>query len=875
MPTGAGVTVGIVDTDFDVNNPELAGRLRKEVYSPPAGSRAAGFFGAQGTGDPHGTEVAEVLGGRHSGIAPEVRMLGIASGWGKHLQLNAEINDRLYDQGVRIFNQSNGVGSIDTSTNGAVYYDRYAPFVAKGGLFVWSTGNLGRLQPSMTAGLPRNYPELQTGWLAVTAVNAVGGSQGFSAGDTVPGAISSYANRCGVAANWCLAAAGDFVSPSSGKREFGTSFAVPLVSGTLALVQQVYPWMRADLLRQTILSSARPMGESEIYGWGILHPARAIQGPALFSQILARGPDVHVSFDHMTSTFANAIGGDAGLVKDGSGTLILPAANTYRGGSRIVNGSLHITGSVASGIQIDRGGTLAGAGGLIGGSVLNHGQVRQAGQGLTIAGDYTATSDAVLSSDMHTPLKIGGSAVLGNSHLVLTTANVYVPAPGQRLPRPVLNAAGVNGSFNSVGFKRAGAPWPPLLAARVAYAADAVHLHLSRIAMTTAARAFGTDATRIASAANLEQAMRAADAVALARPGHGNALLNSAAALQRVDSLAALGLALDSLSGQIHASAPVLSFQQAQALNRRLSQRMALAARRSQSAPPSWWGSRSATRGKLARSGYAGANTSATGRQFGVDTRLASGALIGAAVSYTESRASFDRFGGNLKGRQIGLSLYTRRAWPLAEETDKGAYVAARIGAGRVWTAINRVAIAGSDIANLHSTRRDNLLAAYVESGIEAYGKAQAGGRSRGGITVMPFAAIACVHLKRGGFQEQGGSFGLRSDSRLYRQWSTLLGVRTAFDLHWFGGRSRMLADAAWQHALNDGKLDVQATFTAAPASNFTVQGIALPRNSGWSSIAIATAINRRWSWFARYDRQFSSGWGTHMASLGVRIALD
>lgn len=251
--TGAGVTVGIVDTDFDLTNPELAGRLTKEVYSRPGNSANAGFFGAPGTGDSHGTLVAEVLGGRHSGIAPEVQMAGIASGWDENILLEEAINHRLYDQGIRIFNQSNSLGSIEQSVNGTssvnstTYRDRYAAFVAKGSLFVWSTGNSGWFQPTMTAGLPVLFPELQTGWLAVTAINAVAGTHGLR------GVISNYANSCGVAANWCLAAAGDFVSPSSGQREFGTSFAVPLVSGTAALVQQVYPWMNADLLRQTIL----------------------------------------------------------------------------------------------------------------------------------------------------------------------------------------------------------------------------------------------------------------------------------------------------------------------------------------------------------------------------------------------------------------------------------------------------------------------------------------------------------------------------------------------------------------------------------------------------------------------------------------------
>ena len=316
--TGAGVTVGIVDTDFNVASPELAGRISKDVYTA-----GAGFIGASGNGDSHGTQVAEALGGTNTGVAPDVQMYGIAAGFNGGVQLNTDIYNRLYNSGVRIFNQSNTAGSIAAPSNSATYNNIYQPFVAKGSLFVWATGNDYSSQPSMTAGLPALYPSLQTGWIAVTAVNAAGGGQGYSSSDTTPGVISSYANRCGVAANWCLAAPGDFVSPSAGGRVYGTSFATPAVTGALALVQQVYQWMTADLLRQTILSTATSMNDTATYGWGLLNAAKAVNGPALFTQSLALGANVNVSFNGMSSTFSNDIGGDAGLIKSGTGSLTL------------------------------------------------------------------------------------------------------------------------------------------------------------------------------------------------------------------------------------------------------------------------------------------------------------------------------------------------------------------------------------------------------------------------------------------------------------------------------------------------------------------------------------------------------------------------
>ena len=864
--TGAGVTVGVVDTDFDVGTPELAGRLRKEVYSAPADGRPAGFFGAAGNGDPHGTEVAEALGGRNVGMAPEVQIHGIAAADGGHVQLNTAINRHLYRQGIRIFNQSNGVGAIATPVNQETYYKIYAPFVAGNSLFVWSTGNHGRLQPSMTAALPSLYPDLQTGWLAVTAVNAVGGSHGFSATDIVPGAISSYANSCGVAANWCLAAAGDFVSPSSGKREYGTSFAVPVVTAAAALVQQVYPWMNGDLLRQTLLSSAHRMRDTDTYGWGILNPARAIHGPALFMQRLALGPAVQVHIDGMASTFWNAIGGDAGLVKDGSGSLTLSAINTYSGDNRIINGTLNITGAVAAGVLIESGGTLRGAGGRIHGSVVNQGRLHNSGRDLTIDGDYTALSHAALFNDMRTTLMVGGQATPGNSHVVLLPGIGYVGAQAGQMPHPILRAGIVAGRFGPVGWHQPGAPLPPLLAARVSYSADTVHLHLHRIATPLAAQALGNDATHSNSAANIEQAMLSADAAGSRRP----ALRRSAAVLQQVPTLAALGQALDSLSGQIHASILALPFQQMEAINRVLAARM-MTQMTAAGPQRQLWGVTSEASGKLVQAGYASADTRRRGMQFGIETPFAGSSMAGMALSYAEGKAGFDRLAGTATVRHADVSVYARYARAVPDGVGgsvTGAYAAGRIGGGIAMVNVNRVNVIGAETTQLRSAHTDRLLSAYVEAGY--------GVRTNSKSTLTPFTAITHARLQRGSFQEGGGSFGLLAARQTYCQSAALLGVRARADIKWFNGGVSVQADLGWQHRLGNGQTDFQAAFVGAPERRFIVQGIGLPRHAGWSSLGVALTHHRRWTWHASYGARFGGGGGRNeVVQIGLRLLLD
>ncbi|WP_228124555.1 autotransporter serine protease [Glaciimonas soli] len=868
--TGAGVTVGVVDTDFDLSDPQLTGRITKTVYT------TFGNTNLNGNGNPHGTEVSEALGGTTAGVAPGVQIDGAAAGGAvgttayDGVGMSSQIYQDLYNKGVRIFNQSSAstYSPTSVSSNALTAYasntaNIYRPFVTQGGLFVWAAGNESAAQPDYPAALPALYPELQTGWLAVTAVNAVGGTQGFSSADTTPGVISSYANRCGAAANWCLAAPGDFVSTESGTRVYGTSFATPMVTGTLALIQQVYPWMNADLLRQTVLSTATAMGDPTVYGWGLLNASKAVNGPALFDTRLTLGnSSINVNFDTVSSVFSNNIAGDAGLLKGGTGTLTLSGTNTYTGLNQIAGGTLNITGSITSGVQIDAAGNLAGAGGHIGGSVANNGTLSNTGKGLTIAGNYTASATSVLVNDAISTLTVGGTATLANSQLVVTDLTGYVTS--QAKATTVLTAgAGVSGQFN------ANTTFPSLITGVISYGANAVGLSLVRSSVTAvAAKAFSADATRTNSAANVEQALTVADnMVASGQTGGANAaFLASATALEHSANLETVGVALDSLSGQIYASSQALTFQQSQAVNHDLSNRLAQLGQQNPSLGTGFWASAIGASGKLAETGYATADTSLWGGQFGFDTLLSPRTIVGVALAYSDSKASFDRFGGSSKSQNVGVSLYGRYA--LAQSN---AYVSARVGVATVDSQVNRTAIIGTEIQNLNADHTDSVLSAYAETG---YGFKLSG--NNGDNSITPFAGLSIDQVRRGGFTETGGSFGLNASAQTYQRTASVLGVRADSSVNWFSGTSKLQAYAAWQHAFTNGNLGFSSTFNGTPGSSFTVQGIGLPQNSGWAGLGISTAINQRWSWYANYDMQFGRGGLTNnVLSAGLRISLD
>lgn len=126
---------------------------------------------------------------------------------------------------------------------------------------------------------PLTEPNLQKGLLVVTAVDEWGD-------------LERWANRCGAARQWCLAASSTAYlpgiktyDPNVFTIQKGTSLAAPQVTGAAVLVQQRFPWMNNDNLRTTLLTTAKDKGVPGVdaqYGWGLLDIGRAIEGPAQF-----------------------------------------------------------------------------------------------------------------------------------------------------------------------------------------------------------------------------------------------------------------------------------------------------------------------------------------------------------------------------------------------------------------------------------------------------------------------------------------------------------------------------------------------------------------------------------------------------------------
>lgn len=847
--------VGIIDTGFDVSNVEF-----KDPNNPSL-SRLNTDSSFPGNDNTHGSLVAEVLGGKTIGVAPNININAIPAGVTCSdgstgcVETSRSMYDSLYSSGVRIFNQSFGDSQNNITTvtrNDFPITDAVNNFynirATSDSLFIWATGNESSLQPSPEAGLPKLYPQLEKGWIAVTAI------------DSQTGLISDYANQCGVAKNWCIAAVGDYdfnVEWVSGK---GTSFAAPAVTGTAALVQEKYPWMNGDLLRQTLLSTATDKGTPGVdstYGWGVLNKEKALKGPALFDRRLALDNYVRVNFTSGTYKFENDISGDAGIIKSGAGNLILSGNNTYTGNNIVSGGTLTVNGRVISSVNITPRGTFASNGGYVDNNVINHGGTfLNEGNGTIITGNYISTSDSVIESEAGATINIKGKAFLSDSQLRITAPKdennnpVYISSASVS-SKIIVADEGIDKGFNSIDT-------PVLLKSDLTYNSDNVELNFGRKDVSEyASKAYNSDATRDNSASNLEQVFNVLDNTS------GNEKFRmQAASLQQTSSAKALAATLDSLSGQIYASAQALTFQQAHTVNKDLSNRLSMLGSLNHNTNAGIWFNAIASTGKLYESGYAQADTHLYGGQVGIDKTINGNIILGAAIAFSDSKADFNRYAGESKSQNLGLSLYGRYGF------NDNLYILGRVGGAYISSDVERDVIVGTHTENLSIEHDDYSLSGYGEAGYKF--------NTSINMTLTPFVGLSYDSVKRGSFSEDNSLFGLKADSKTYDQTSGLIGLKAETDFIWAAGRTILQSYVTWQKAFNDEDLSFEASYVGLSNEKFKVKGIGLSDNTVWGGIGVLTEVTPSWAWYANYDMQIErSKVMNNVFSIGARFNLD
>jgi autotransporter-associated beta strand protein len=408
--SGLGIRIGIIDSGINPDHVEFTNAIVAGMTagSEPVWSGISNFSGNlydsndDDGGEGHGTHVASIAAARLDGVPDSLRpgnMQGVAynaslviAGFDPS-NLDLDITDpaqlanmdnqwsAAFDyvvaQGARVINNSWGDTStgVDPELESLTFLassprtvNAMRQALASGAVIVFANGNdrdnPGEgMNPGAPTALPSYDPSMAAygAWIAVTAT-------GLETAGSLESRMASYANYCGVAAAYCIAAPGGDSPPANAKingaksgvrnssniytdnDEYvgidGTSMAAPMVTGAVALVAEKYPWMTNRNLVATILTTASHAHDdpSPIYGRGLLDVNRAINGPAIFEQTF----EAHLPAG-VKSEFSNVISGDHGLIKRGEGLLRLSANNTFAGPVEIRAGVLQADHDVSLG----------------------------------------------------------------------------------------------------------------------------------------------------------------------------------------------------------------------------------------------------------------------------------------------------------------------------------------------------------------------------------------------------------------------------------------------------------------------------------------------------------------------------------------------
>ena len=442
---GTGVTIGVVDSGIMSSNPAVAGRVSQElIYVDPStnNTKVDDIVG-------HGTWVSQVAAGTSfaqfpGGIAPGATLVSAriiddkapddngstppSTVTANDATFFGQVNSDLINAGVKVMNNSWGGITWDTTNTSlnAAFDAAYTPFVVNhGGLVVFAAGNDSQANPSTIATLPTVAKDssLEKGWLVAVALNS-----------NSPTQLESYSNKCGIAMNYCLAAPGDVIvldkntTSSTANPTYyiveGTSFAAPIVSGAAALVWQAYPYFSNDLVRQTLLGTATPLGGTQpnpTFGYGALNVGAAVNGPQQFNW-----GDVEVGFTG-TSSWNNPISGSGGLIMDGPGTLNLTQASTYLGSTTVKGGTLNavslLSGSNST-VTVNNG-TL-NAGSVFSGSAVVNGGSLNATASLGVDTSIEVNGGSLNSPQVTANLTTVNGGTLNTTSLVSMNTNASV-----------------------------------------------------------------------------------------------------------------------------------------------------------------------------------------------------------------------------------------------------------------------------------------------------------------------------------------------------------------------------------------------------------------------------------------------------------------
>jgi len=730
---------------------------------------------------------------------------------------------------------------------GADLMDEYIARVnsyAGNNLYIWPSGDIKENKnPSLQGGLPYFENSLIKSWINVVALVNKTGTTGLEWKNMEP------LSNAGIARSWTITAVS----------EDGTSAkAAENVATVAGQLYEKFPGMKMEMIRQIILSTATDigaLGTDDIFGIGLLNGAKALGGPVYIN-------DKIVVPASKTWEFSNYIRGGK-LEKEGAGKLILKGDTGFYSwqNTEINEGILDIRGRHSSGIKIGSAGTLiTNSNTKIGKDVINKGILKNVGKGAIIEGNYTAEYGSVTEAEIGTKLIVKGTVkidgrernqTLGSTLRVLN--NNYVTAAPTTAT--VIEAEkGIEGKFEKVETDE-------LINGKVENTENSIKATISRKNVEDYVNNLSdSDEMQKNTAKNVEVSFKELDK----KIEEGNADVSkfalSAAKLQK-NSLSSSSSVLDSLSGQIYASAQALTFQQSQTVNKDLSNRLVMLGTLDNVGDKfGLWISGIGASGKLKQDGYAEGKTKVYGGQVGIDKKFGENLILGTVLSYSKGNVKFNRHGGKSDSDNFGISFYGR-----AGNNDNPLYVQGRIGIGFVNSEVKRdIILSANDISRAKIEHNDKVISGYLETGYDV---------KKGDFVFTPFVGISHDTVQRGAFNEENSQFGLKADKKTYNQTSGLAGIRASQSFNFKNGsKATVQGYVTHQRALKNEDLSFEASYSGLPNAKFKVKGIGLSKNQTWVGAGVLNEVTPNFAWYLNYDGKVDKKARNNVFTTGVRV---
>ncbi|MFD8228828.1 phosphatase PAP2 family protein [Streptomyces massasporeus] len=248
-----------------------------------------------------------------------------------------------------------------------------------------------------------------------------------------PGTGDAYADR--EANSRAVGPRLTYVLPRRGRED---PLTVP--KGAEVLLETRLPYLSAAQRREVLRTTALPSGYVLLDGfeqWGRLNLFAAADGYGAFDRDVTVTLDAAAGGFHAADSWRNAIEGDGGLTKRGSGTLTLTGHNRYRGGTVLEAGTLVAASPNALGE----------------GDVRVTGDTLRAAGVLRVRGSYVqereSTLELTLRRDHGPALTVGRRVLLGRGSVLSLRLDAERP-PVAGTTVPVLSAGQLRGRFDRV-----------------------------------------------------------------------------------------------------------------------------------------------------------------------------------------------------------------------------------------------------------------------------------------------------------------------------------------------------------------------------------------------------------------------------------------